>query len=282
MNYHFYIESTNQTIKGLKEYSALEIENSLSGEFSELFSDLCGEIPAHNKIEGESFCNDDIKQVYDVIDEKYKEELVVVYDDNEKEVARYLLTEIFKSLAENYIGSESGDIQICSIWTSQLQNFIDASKWHIALQSGNDNKIDPRSWPIPEIEGSDIYWTEDGKFYKPIMWFGVSDTEILDSWTLTDEGIYALVPEEEGMGSYGRQMNIDGFEINYGSLFDGNGSWYFGACGESGADFEKVIESCPVDLLSIYENENGMEVLSLYCLKLQGFANEKKCGQVQF
>lgn len=126
----------------------------------------------------------------------------------------------------------------------------------------------PNEWPLPIVVNDKVKWEKDGEKYYPIMWFGSSD-EIVEEWTLGNDGMTSIVSAEDGLGSYGGQMNINGFEINYGDLFGDNCFWYFGACRNEGADFHKVIETCPIDLLSIYSNKNGDDVIEKYCIDFQ-------------
>lgn len=272
MSYHFCIESTGEEYYELEGYTQIDVENALSSDFSDLFAELCGDVSAHNLVKGDLFCLGDIDEVYDIIHSRFKDEVVKVYCDDTI-VASYPLAILYEDLADNYIGSENGDIHTCGIWTSQLQNFIDKAEWMVALYSNKHGIIDDiKNWPVPIKNSDNTCWFLDSYELTPIMWFGIKGEDNLKIWTLSNDCLPAMVPEEDGMGSYGGQMRIDGFELNYLELYDkyGNSDWYFGACGNEGANFKKVIEECPIDLLSIYKEENGYELIKQYCLNLQG------------
>lgn len=236
--------------------------------------DIFDEIPATKKIVCNNFVWDDLNEVYNLIDTKYKGIFVKVFNEEGVEVACYELTSLYKDYAYNNSIEENGDIIVCSLWSDQLENFIEGAEWRVALESSDGILLaDVEDWPNPIIENLEIRWIKDGVEYKPKLWYGISDTQISDIWVLQNDKLPALVPVEHGLGSYGGQLRIKGLEINYGEMFEGNGSWFFGACGNSGADFNKVIDRCPIVLLDIYKFKNGFKQLGEYCCNLKKESN---------
>ena len=247
------------------------VVNAISEEFYDIFYEILKETPSYKKAKGNNFIWEDIYDVYKVCEEKFERENIEVYNKKGELSNIYSLSKVYKILIEDYVTDENGDIAICSLWSNQLNNFIKEGCWNVALMSNDGDYIkDIKDWPARNISGNHSIWERKGKTYKPIMWYGIKNKEILNEWIVENEGLQSLVPEEHGMGGYGGQMRINGLEINYMHLFTENdGSWYFGACGEEGADFHKVIETCPIDLPSLYSNKNGDIIIEDYCVNLQ-------------
>ena len=270
--YHIIIREKDEEwiLKEIEDSNYETVKEAISNELAcELASSICSNNPLYKKAVGAGFSWDDMDGLNAMIDNVYRESHVDVLNVNSEVVASYSLLNLYKEITEDYLASENGDIEICQLWSAQLENFINLSRWQVALKSSDGRFLyESKDWPEPSLENKGK-WILDGKTYTPIMWFGIEGDEILEEWIIQNEGITAIVSEDDGMGGYGGQMRIQGYEINYLHFFEGNGSWYFGACGESGADFHKVIESCPIDLLSIYTKKNGAELVLKYLLKLQ-------------
>jgi len=271
--YHIIIKEKNKEwiLEDIKDLNHEHIKAMISEELAnELASFICSNNPSYEKAIGAGFSWDDMEEINAIIEDVYRDSHVDVLNDNDEVVASYSLLDLYKVIIADYLASENGDIEICHLWSAQLENYINLSRWQVALKS-NDGGIlyESKDWPMPS-KREECKWIRNGQEYTPIMWFGPVGDEILEEWVVQNEGIAAIVSEEDGMGSYGGQMRIQGYEINYLHFFEDNGSWYFGACGEAGADFHKVVESCPIDLLSIYTNKNGNELVLKYFLKLQG------------
>ena len=256
-------------------YSLEDIQNVLIERgIQDFLANLCGKNPAIDKVVGEDFDEGDILLIKDYIDKEYSDKKVRVYDIDDREIESYPLNDLYNALIDWYIDAENGEIEICSLWCSQLQNFIDKGKWHIALRAEDGTIIKaPHDWPLPiKTEEGKTVWMKDGIEYHPLMWYGLSNEPILSDWIMRKDGkngMIAIIPTEDGMGNYGSQMRIRGFEINYDLLYGGMTSWYFGACGNEGADFSKVIETCPMDFEEMYSGKG--DLISDYCesIKLQ-------------
>jgi len=234
--------------------------------------DLYEQIPSWNKIKGCDFDWNELEEINDVFTNKYGKEKVSVYDDADTLVASYSVSEICKnySISEDYICAEAREQDGCMLFCQQLDNFIDKSSWNLIFKSKDDGSVisDIKDWPNPLIIDGTIKWYKNKSEYKPLMWFGVEGEDIIDIWVINNDGLLGIVEKENGLGSFGRQMQVDGFEVNYDLLFDGEVVWYFYELAEEGSDFHKIIETCPVDLVSLYRNKNGDEMINTYCYNM--------------
>lgn len=194
-------------------------------------------------------------------------------DEEGHAVKSFLLQTVLKELCENYYAGENGCLQAGRIWSAQLGSFIEQGKWMVALESEDGKTIvDLDAWPNPIIIGEGrVEWKKGEDSYTPILWYGIEDQPISDIWTIRNNTFPAIVPEKYGMGAYGAQMRIDGFELNYPLLFDDGSveSWYFASLGEEGADFSKLLTECPINLKEFFETKNGNEQVANYCYRLQ-------------
>ena len=250
------------------EYSEIE-ESIRNGAFMDAFDEIIDVIPAMKESKCVDFDTSVLEEVYDIIPQKYGNAKVIVFDANDRLIASYDLKDIYLKLIEGQIYDENGDIYTCEVWSTQLDNFIKKSSWQIALMSDKGTIVSSmEQWPMPLSVDKEIRWIQDGELYHPVMWFGDKNSPVFE-WTIQDGGLPALVSNKDGMGDYGGQMRYKGFEINYMKLFDCWGSWYFGACGNPGADFSKVVDTCPIDVLSLYGKKEGLKEVAKYCLELK-------------
>lgn len=275
--YYFRIDGTTERYE-IENCTLNDIEEVLyDNDIQDVLEALCCKNPALEKVVGANFDVDDMWNVKDFVAKEYGGKSVRVFDHADKEVSAFSLTKLYNNLLDGYIGSESGDIEICTLWSAQLQNFIDRGQWHVAMQAMDGALIENvEDWPIPVRDGKGVTaWRKDGVDYTPMMWYGLTDGEILPEWVVGANGMEALVTIEDGMGDYGGQYRIQGLEINYLSLYDHGayGSWYFGSCGYEGAEFSKVLDTCPINLVELYGGKNGFEVVEKYCYGLSNKAD---------
>ena len=269
----FYLQIDGKNGKWpLEEYSSEAIEEVLNEEFFyDDFQCLLKESPSYKLAKGHGFIWEDLDDIYIVNESINKGKNIYIYNDENKIIDTWPLTTLYKKMIENFLTSENGEIAVCSLWANQVDNFIMAGNWHVGLISDDNDIIENiESWPDSMLVNGQSCWYINNKKYEPIMWFGIKKQKILSEWVMQENGLSAIVKEENGMGSYGGQMRINGLEINYLELFTENdGSWYFGACGNKGADFHKVVESCPIDLPSVYLKGNGKELVSQYLVEIR-------------
>lgn len=280
VGYYFRIDGTTEQYE-IEECSLDDIEEVLfDNDIQDFLEALCSKSPTFEKVVGAGFDVDDMWKVKDYVDReyiaKYAGKSVRVFDHAGKEVKSFPLPELYNNLLEGLLDGENLDIEICTLWSAQLQNFIDRGQWHVAMRAMDGVLIENvEDWPIPVRDSKGVMvWRKDGIDYVPMMWYGLSDGEILPEWVVGANGMDALVTIENGMGDYGGQYRIQGLEINYLSLYDdGAGSWYFGSCGYEGADFSKVLDTCPINLVELYGGKNGLEVVEEYCYGLRNKAD---------
>ena len=67
------------------------------------------------------------------------------------------------------------------------------------------------------------------------------------------DGMEAIFLGNDNTLSFG--LRIQGFEINYDLLWEGYTGWYFYSCGNEGADFTKVIDTCPISMTDVYKKK---------------------------
>lgn len=275
--YYFRIDGTTEQYE-IEECSLDDIEEVLyDNDIQDFLEMLCCKNPALEKVVGAGFDVDDMRKVEDFVAKEYVGKCVRVFDHADKEVSAFPLTKLYNNLLDGYIGSESGDIEICTLWSAQLQNFIDRGQWHIAMQAKDGALIENvEDWPFPVRDDKGVMvWRKDGIEYTPMMWYGLTDGEILPEWVVGANGMEALVTIEDGMGDYGGQYRIQGLEINYESLYGSEFLfWYFGCGGREGAEFSKVLDTCPIRLVEIYGGKNGKEMVEAYCYGLRNRSDE--------
>ena len=275
--YYFRIDGTKEQYE-IEDCSLNDIENVLiDNDIQDFRETLCSKNPALEKVVGAGFDVDDMWKVKDFVAKEYAGKCVRVFDHAGKEVKSFPLPELYNNLLEWLLYDENGDIEICTLWSAQLQNFIDRGQWHVAMQAKDGALIENvEDWPIPTRDDKgDIVWLKDGIDYIPIMWYGLTDSQILPEWGIGANGMEALVTIEDGMGDYGGQYRIQGLEINYLSMYDNGalGSWYFGSCGNEGADFSKVLDTCPIRLVEIYGGKDGKDMVEAYYYSLRNRSN---------
>lgn len=227
------------------------IFEELQDQLGDTLRELVDDAPVHDKIVGQYFDWDVFEEIYAYLKSKYNNLSVSVFDENGKLIASYPQGDfISEFLADRYFIDENGDIEVGTIWSCQLQNFIDNASWQYGLETKDGSVLtNVEEWPQALIdEDGRIIWMRDNQELNPIMWYGITGKERLDLWTIDESGnLPATVPVEEGMGSYGGQLEIEGLELNYPSLYDECMlTWYFGCGGNEGADFQKVIETFPL------------------------------------
>lgn len=270
--YHCIINGVK--IENIEECSVSGINDAIidSDILDEIVDDIKSRIDSIHGAVCENFSWNFVEKILSYIDCTYKCKYIPLFDENDKEVEVFSLKEIFYQLCDKFYSDENGCVQAGHIWTSQLEEFIKHAKWSVSLKSDDGETIvDCNEWPKPIISRRDIFWTRNGKKFKPIIWFGIEGTKISELWTVNNETFPALVKEEDGMGEYGGQLRIDGFELNYPLLFDDGSveSWYFGCGGNEGADFSKILRECPICLNELFEKHNGNEQVARYCYMKQ-------------
>lgn len=279
--YYFRIDGTTERYE-IEECSLDSIEEVLyDNGIQDYLETLFCKSSAFKKAVGAGFDVDDISAVKDFVDReliaKCVGKSVRVFDHASKEVKSFPLPELYNNLLEGLLDGENFDIEICTLWSAQLQNFIDRGQWHVAMQAKDGTLLEtPEDWPIPvRDERGKIVWRKDGIDYAPMMWYGLTDGEILPEWVIGVNGMKALVTIEDGMGDYGGQYQIQGLEINYESLYGSDFLfWYFGCGGREGAEFSKVLDSCPINLVELYGGKNGKDVVEAYCYGLRNKSDE--------
>lgn len=241
-------------------------------ELSHIYDAVLFSIPSSNLKVGDDFQHLDVykEEMQQYIAANYSHLKLIVYEDDII-VNEYNLAEVVKEYIWHYLYAENYDIMLGSFWTIQLQNYIDNSAWQVALKADGILITDLSKWPQPRvIDNNRIMWELDGKMLEPTMWFGLPDHGALSKWIVGDDNIPALVTEENGLGDYGGQYCIQGFELNYESLYDPSILfWHFGCGGNNGADFTKMLNTCPIDLKKLYESANGKQQVMHYCYSLQ-------------
>lgn len=241
-------------------------------ELSHIYDDVLFAIPSSNLKVCEDFESLDVyrEEIQQYITANYSHLKLYVYADDII-VNEYNLADVLNEGIWDYLDAENYCIQAGHFWSHQLENYIYNSIWQVALKADGILITDPLKWPTPQIaEDNDIIWELNGVLLQPIMWFGLKDQPILSNWIIEDDNIPALVTEEDGLGDYGSQYRIQGFELNYDSLYDPSVvDWYFGCGGNEGADFSIMLNTCPIDLKKLYECANGKQQVMHYCYSLQ-------------
>lgn len=262
-------------IDDIEECSIDGIYNAIvEGDYTEgLVDTIECMIPSVNEAVGENFSWDFVEDVQKYISNAYEFQNVVMQDESDTVVGNFSLQSVLNELCESYYADENGCVQAGRIWSVQLQTFINQGEWIAALRDEDgDIILDLESWPKPVVSADGCAeWKAGVKNYTPILWYGIKDSPIFKMWMVGRDTFPAIVTVENGMGTYGGQMQIDGFEINYPLLFDDGSveSWYFGCGGMEGADFSKLLNECPINLHELLERHNGNEQVSHYCYKLQ-------------
>ena len=246
---------------------------------SELIDNIESQLPSLKKGVCEDFSWDFVDDIKEYVDNTDSDKVVALYDINDSEIETFPLKQVLKDLCERYYADENGNIQAGRIWSTQLQTFIEQAEWIVALQSEKGKIItDLKAWPKPFVtENGGKEWKDQENTYTPILWYGIKDSQNSEKWTIGNDSFPAIVTTENGMGEYGSQMQIDGFELNYPLLFD-NGSiesWYFGSFGAEGADFSKLLNECPINLHELIEMHDGKGQIANYCYKLQQRLSKK-------
>lgn len=246
------------------------VEGDYSQELADTIECL---VPSLKEAVCEDFSWDFVEDVQKYIDNAYGGQSVLLQDESDNVVGNFPLQPILSELCENYYADENGCVQAGHIWSAQLQTFINKGEWLIGFRDEEGIIVtDLEASGKPTVsENGETEWMDGAKNYVPILWYGIKGKPISEMWKVENDSFPAIVPIENGMGAYGGQMQIDGFEINYPSLFDDGSveSWYFGCGGNEGANFSKVLNECPIDLHELLERQNGNEQVAEYCLKLQ-------------
>ena len=272
MRYHCILNGIK--IENIEECSIDGINDAIieNGFSDEIVCDIESRISSIHSAVCENFSWNFIDKILSYIDYTYKNKYLPLFDENSKEVEVFSLKEILHQSCDNFYCDENGCVQAGYVWTSQLEEFIKHAKWLVSLKSDDgETLVDCNEWPKPIISGSNIFWKRKEKQFKPMLWFGIEGLDVSERWTINNETFPAIVKEEDGMGEYGGQLHIDGFELNYPLLFDDGSveSWYFGCGGNEGADFSKILRECPICLKELFEKHNGMEQVARYVYSLQ-------------
>lgn len=241
-------------------------------ELSHIYDDVLFSIPSSNLKVGDDFEHLDVykEEIQHYITANYSHLKLIVYADDTI-VNEYNLADVVNDGIWYYLDAENYDIKVGSFWSTQLQNYIDNSIWQVALKADGILITDQSKWPQPRVtESNNVMWELEGVLLEPTMWFGLKDQDALSKWIVGEDNIPALVTEENGLGDYGGQYCIQGFELNYDSLYDPSViDWYFGCGGNEGADFSEMLKTCPIDLKELYECGNGKQQIMHYCYSLQ-------------
>lgn len=253
---------------------------------SYVLEDLITLLPVYGVPECEFFSWDDFDAIDEVIDKELSIRTIPVPSDffeeeqnteSDSEFIELDVAQFVKDVFHWWNSDENSEIQAGRLWSSQLEAFIDKGEWIVGLDRGRGEPLtNIQDWPAPQFEEIDgvkyPYWEDDSStLLQPTLWYGIKGTPASYLWSLEDNIFPALVRVEDGMGSYGSQVRIDGFELNYQKIFDpGVCNWYFGCGGNSGADFSKVMKTCPIDLDMVLRLKNQEEELINLVLKLQG------------
>lgn len=250
-------------------YNAI-VEGNYSGEIVNTIECL---VPSLNEAVCENFSWDFVEDILKYISNAYDAQNVVLQNESDIVIGSFPVQPILNDLCESYYADENGWVQAGEIWSVQLQAFINQGEWIAALRDEDGNVItDLEAWPKPIVSADEgAEWKVGVKKCTPILWYGLKGNPISEIWMVGRDTFPAIVTEENGMGTYGGQMQIDGFEINYPLLFDDGSveSWYFGCGGMEGADFSKLLDECPINLHELFKRHNGNEQVAHYCYKLQ-------------
>lgn len=170
------------------------------------------------------------------------------------------LASVFQSIIDERSTCEQMDCDVGGIIESSLLKFVEEGVWRVGLKCGDEIITKPTWWPEPIIDNDTIIWKKNDCIYKPILWFGISETPV-EPWTIHEcmsEKEYSFWEETDEW--YIMEYIID-------DCYDGFLTWFFPECGRSGPDMDKIKETCPIDLNSIREPGYLKKTLSAIALK---------------
>lgn len=152
------------------------------------------------------------------------------------------------------------DCDVGGIIESSLYKFSEEGLWRVGLECSDEIITDPACWPEPIIDNGTVIWKKNDCIYKPILWYGTSETPV-SPWTIHE----CMSEKEYGFWEETDEWYIMEYIID--DCDDGFLTWYFPECGRSGPDMDKIKETCPIDLNSIREPGYLEKTLSAIALK---------------
>ncbi len=158
------------------------------------------------------------------------------------------LAEILGQIIDERMECESWDCDLGGIIEDSLLRFEQEGSWHFGLIADDQVISDVELWPSPSRECGNLIWKKDEVVYKPIIWFGNSDTPVVP-WVLYKD--MSLEIQEFW-------METDEDQFMQAVIEDCNDTflvWYFAECGRCIPDMDDIKKGCPIDLNSDIESD---------------------------
>lgn len=218
-------------------------------------------------------------------DKRFIDKHVRVYravdsDERKELVASFTMSEVFAHVFERAYECEYGFTYNVRVAVRQLGNFLNRGAWQYGLIDPTGKVLtDLRQWPVPRIQNDgNVKWSDASGSYKAVVWFGLEGEAPIECWKLYERvGVVHMQyevdhrnvePDDWKYFWYGN----DGFPP-YEMIWDKAYMYDYWVV-EVGIDmpydeFEKVRNSCPIQLSQDDSTEEMVRKVAVYCLRMQ-------------
>lgn len=191
MEQSYYFVFQNESFKIEKPTLQCVAEFFNKGLIDEEITEAILEIPSRLSPLGAGLPFEQVYEAVDVLKRKYSNEYIEVYESGcESPIATYSLADVYIEIfnGREYV-SDGAYYDAIHLSSDMMRVFLAEGSWHYGLRDEYGCVItDSRLWPQGKrTVGGRIEWTRNGKFLKPVVWFGLDGEQPISYWSLEDK-----------------------------------------------------------------------------------------------
>lgn len=271
------IEVNSPTMECLVEYFR---------DNTNLAEDVLANIPSRTMPNGFGIPYGRLKEVYDVINNRYNCTIKVFKTDElgqRKYICNFPLAAICTNIFNQREKCELGTIDGAQLALDMMRNFLEEGSWHYGLISRDGTILkNIEEWPeYPKQPDGQIRWIKDDKELCPIIWFGIEGQSPIECWSLyerenirnikTYSGKYDTKIEQECWKHF---WFCKFWTMDWSVLWNNDETaiiWAFSEWGmdEPEEEFGKVRNDCPIDLLQVDSTDDMLDKVRKFCYNMQ-------------
>lgn len=281
----YLIEFQGETLE--VESPTLECLKECFKENQDYIEEVLADIPSRCMPNGYGIPYGRLDEAYDVINDKYGNCAVKVFEISEDGIKKYICdfslatiyTQIFKEREE----SEQGMVDGAQLALDMMRNFLEDGHWHYGLISEDGIILENSDeWPsYPKQSDGSIRWIRDGKELSPIIWFGVDEQSPIECWTLYNRANIRNTKVYWGRNNTKIDQEhwkhfwfCEFWSMDWNVLWNNDEAaitWAFCECcmEEPVEDFYKVKSNCLIELVQGDSTDKMLAKVRDYCYYMQ-------------